>query len=222
MLRATLVLYLLKAMLSWIPLANFAPVSTEHTMARYTSIAESIADVTLDTTETAVLPSHTSDDGILGNALLLASVAAFEGGYHEYVDDGSCNDHAWRLANPEVIRRGGCDGGHAWTIWQIHTMGGLVLTGQYVTGYMYVDDARQHPETIVTGPRMIADRKLAARTALHIMRLSMHDHHSLCAYTGEPCSGPMPLAVARLSRPIQYGNSHPWASFEASLLLTVP
>lgn len=230
MLRATLVLYILKAMLSWIPLANFtyvASVSAEYTMARYTSIAESIADVVLDPAETAVLSqsrvaADPLQDGIIGNALILASTAAFEGGYHEFVDDGSCNNQAWRRAHQEIIRNGDCDGGHAWTLWQIHTMGGLVLTGPYVTGYMYVDDARQHPEIIITGSKMIADRKLGARTALHIMRVTMRDHHSLCAYTGEACAGPMPLAVNRLNRPLQYRINHPWAAFESSLLLTQP
>lgn len=211
MLRATLVLYILKAMISWVPLANhMAPVSPEHTLARYTSIAEDIADVVMDPTETAVLPGQTGDKGIVGNGLLLAAIGSFEGVYQEYVDDGSCNDATWRAAHAEILRMGGCDGGHAWTIWQIHTMGGLVLTGPYVTGYMYVDGARQHPETIITGPKMIKDRKLGARTALHILRLSMHDHHSLCAYTGEACVGPIPLAVARLQRPIRYMTQNPY------------
>ncbi len=235
MLRATLILYILKAMLSWVPLANFSPVAPEHTMARYTVIAEAIADVTLDPAESAVfprqvramnLPPLTPDEmrteDILGNALALASTGAFEGGYLEYVDDGSCNDPSWRLKHPDIIRHGDCDGGHAWTIWQIHTMGGLVLTGPYVTGYMYVEGARQHPETIVTGPKMIADHRLASRTALHILRVSMRDHHSLCAYTGEACDGTMPLAKNRLNRPLQYRVSHPWAAFESSLLLTQP
>ena len=211
MLRATLVLYILKAMLSWVPLANHtAPVSPEHTLARYTSIAEDIADVVMDPTEAAVLPGQTGDKGIVGNGLLLAAIASLEGAYQEYVDDGSCNDTKWRNAHADILRMGGCDGGHAWTIWQIHTMGGLVLTGQYVTGYMYVEDVRLHLETIITGLKMIKDRKLGARTALHILRLSMRDHHSLCAYTGESCSGMMPLAVTRLQRPIRYMAANPY------------
>ena len=70
-------------------------------------------------------PVWAGDDGTR-TARLLMCVAFFESGFRGYVDDGRCDDPAWR-ATPtgrRMMRRGDCDGGHARSLWQLHGFDG--------------------------------------------------------------------------------------------------
>ena len=70
-------------------------------------------------------PVWAGDNGTR-TARLLMCVAFFESGFRGYVDDGRCDDPAWR-ATPtgrRMMRRGDCDGGHARSLWQLHGFDG--------------------------------------------------------------------------------------------------
>lgn len=66
-------------------------------------------------------PVWKDDDGTR-TARLLMCVAFFESGFRAYVDDGRCDDPAWRAtpAGRRIMRRGDCDGGYARSLWQLH------------------------------------------------------------------------------------------------------
>jgi hypothetical protein len=129
--------------------------------ARRSSIATDIATVTL------AEPSAFEDDESGGQrtALLLLSLAHYETGrsWSAWVDNGSCNDPVWRTEHSFWLRHGDCDGGHAWSMWQIHVPG---------------DDP-------ALGRALIVDRKKAIHTALSIARSSLEAGARLCHYTGE-------------------------------------
>jgi hypothetical protein len=60
--------------------------------------------------------------GTVKYGLLLMSIAFNESQFSRYVDDGLCNDWEWRKT-PEAAKplaRGGCDNGHAYSLWQVH------------------------------------------------------------------------------------------------------
>ena len=129
-----------------------------------------IATVIDDPNEPSVYGSKSRD------ASVLASLVSFEGGLNPYVDDGRCNDTTWRATHADILRAGDCDGGHAWTEFQIHAEGGLALVG---TGWSVWKWAPAGSVKI-TGPDLVADPSLAARVALHILR-----QNGMTGYTGE-------------------------------------
>lgn len=124
------------------------------------------------------------------DAVLLASLAYFEGArFASYVDDGSCNDFAWRASasGRRLMEVGGaCDGGRAFTLWQIHP-DGISIDGEKVMG-----------------ARLLADRRYAASVALTLA----HADPSLCAYAGE--SGFCPKAATRLAFAERALRVHPF------------
>jgi len=130
--------YVYGAMTSW--------ASESHDETLWRGIAADIASTTASAPE----------------ALLLASLAFHEGRFRAYVDEQQCNDPIWRASRDGRIAMasgGDCDGGWAYSLWQIHPL-----------------DAR-------TTARELRDRRAAARIALTIAR------RGPCAYTGEsgPC-----------------------------------
>lgn len=211
--------YVLRAMLAWVPLSQHAYVEdVAITETRYESIAGDIAEVAADPNEPGLraapvdtATTHYTDEEKLviqqvGNAIQIAAVASYEGGYQAFVDSGRCND-----PNFKPDGRGSCDGRQAWSIWQIHTMGGIVLTDKEFVGRWYATDLTH----VINGPDLIRDRKLAARVALHMMRYSMNRTHSLCLYTGETirgaaCAPATPLANQRWSRASDWLSHNPW------------
>lgn len=155
----SLVTYLIAALLAWCPLSRqtWRGEPEDHARARYQRIAESIASVALDEQEPP-LPG-----GRERTALLLASLAFWESGLREDVDEGRC---------PLTE----CDAGYAWTLWQIHPDTGLTLDGD---GWRYARDRSpawllDHGDAVISGPDMIRDRQLAARVALHMARRSVY------------------------------------------------
>jgi hypothetical protein len=106
----------------------------------------------------------------LYTAMLLAGLAYKEGArFALYVADGRCNDTAWR-ASPEgqrLLHWGGCDGGKACSLWQVHIEG------------------RRDPEGRRVTPEEMLDLEFAATQAADIARKSFAGSKSLCWYAGE-------------------------------------
>ena len=104
--------------------------------------------------------------------VLAMALAYFEGArFASYVDDLSCNDRSWRKS-PEgraLVHVGGhCDGGLAYSLWQVHVEGMLLS----------VDPSG------VTAEKM-SDRAYAARVGLTLACRSLASTGSLVGYTGE-------------------------------------
>jgi hypothetical protein len=98
---------------------------------------------------------------------LMAALGYWEGSrFAAYVDDGLCNNKAWRKTSEGVATMklgGSCDGGYAHSIWQIHTIEGSVCSRELVDG----------------------SRFGAARCALELARKSIVARGNLSWYTGE-------------------------------------
>jgi len=204
--------YLLAAILTWLPVRSyFVPYGETEAEAktRLESIASDLSSVTLDPVEP---PAFAGDEGRMKTALLLASIGSFETSYQTFVQEGKCNQPGYV---PD--RRGSCDGGHAFSFWQIHVFGGGYVLGDggaLLTAETY---GQIHPgdETIriLRGPDLISDRKSAIRVAERLVRSSLRQYHSLCAFTGESCEpGRHPKADVRLERAQAYLRSHPFTN----------
>jgi hypothetical protein len=146
--------YALAAYLSLV-LATVAPHVGS---ARRGSIARDVAVVSL-------AEPRAFDDDADGHktALLLLSLADHESHFATWVDDGSCNDPAWRAEHPALLAGKDCDGGHAFTIFQLHVLG----------------------DSVELGRALIRDRRAAARAALAVARASLESGRGLCGYVGE-------------------------------------
>lgn len=171
----TLVQYLL------IVLAAIAPHVKE---PRRVSIARDIAAVTLSTDRV----TFNDDDG-RKTALLVVSLGHFEtgGSWARWIDDGRCNDLAWREGHAEWLHHGDCDDGHAWGMWQVHAPG---------------DDR-------VIGLGYVRDRKNGIRAALHTARRSLLAGQRLCWYTGER-PPKCPMGDRRLQQAIAWETRFPF------------
>jgi hypothetical protein len=190
-----LTVYILESMRSWAPPSTIVQT---HSTASYASIAKDIVDTVLDPGE----PSLWKDDKQkTKTAVLSATMALFEGHYWKYVEDGTCN--AKDRSNP-VLKNGTCDGGAAYSLWQVHPMRGLVLLDNGLWGWA-VDTKRSD---VVTGEKLLADRRLAAKTALHFLRASIKRDGTLCEYTGE--SKPCKKAEQRMKFAVNWLEKHPF------------
>lgn len=127
---------------------------------RRESIATDIATVVLE-------GQRAFDDDATGQqtGLLATSLAHYETGrsWASWIDDGSCNEPAWRARHADLLRAGDCDGGHAWGMWQVHVPG----------------------DSVTLGKALVADRKAGIRAALAIATASLQAHVGLCQYSGE-------------------------------------
>lgn len=190
--------HVLKMMKTWAP-ARSMP---NHDISHYPFIARDITDVVLS--EPPLWPGDTDR---WRTAVLLTTMAFWEGHFWVHVDDGSCNDGVWRKTKAGVTRMattGDCDGGWAVSLWQIHPEGGIVLTDD--GGWKHLWDA---PGSKAIGSKeMLADRRLAARVALHMLRKSLRMSGGLVGYTGEG-SCPCPKAQARLAASESWWHKHP-------------
>jgi len=140
--------------------------------------------------------------------LLLMHVAFHETRFRGYVWDGRCNDDAWRKGaeGVQLLRLGTCDGGHAYSPWQVHPERGFYLTfdGSDVNPF--------HGELKIDATS-IKDPKVAAVAALHMLRRSVRLTNSLRYYTGE-WSGPAPKAALRLDGALAYEHRRPFLPAE--------
>lgn len=154
-----LVTYLIATMISWAPLtpARLHGETPEHARARYAAHAQAIASVALDAQEPPL------SGGRARTAVVLASIAFWESGFDELVDEGHCTPHT-------------CDNGLAWSVYQIHDEGGITLDGN---GWLYArlrkpDWLLEHADSVIRGPDLVQDRQLAARVALHMARRNLY------------------------------------------------
>jgi len=172
-----LAIYVLAAMLAWTRPHGVPRDDADR--AWLTGIADDIAAVSLEEA-----PLFRDDPLRVRTALVVASVARFESSFADWVDDGRCNDAAWRLVSLEIHHGSTCDGGHAFSLWQIHPFAGP------------------------TGQAMIGDRRVAIREAIARMRVSLDAGKGLCWYTGE--SGDCPKAEVRLRTALVWEKGHPF------------
>lgn len=130
---------------------------------------------------------------------LLAGVGYWEGArYAANVDNCDCNSAAWRAdpANAPLIHiTGNCDGGRAWSIFQV---------------WPRVGDASESPINVSCSKDMVAVRSTAARCALQILRMSMMGTGDLTGYTGESPMGDHPKATIRLEFARKALKKHPF------------
>jgi hypothetical protein len=226
-----LVSYILSAMLSWIPLGNqyerahdgkwlhdahgyYVKEDADEALARYKVTAQSIVDVALDP---ANPPLFRGTAGREKTALQLGSIGSFEGGFHKFVENGDCNTPAFHALHEKE-----CDGGAAWTNFQIHLYRYIIRDGemyqaQYLEQSLNKDDRewiKEHKDEIITGPQLVANPKLAAQVAYYIIRWSLRRNNTLCGYTGEDCNGPHPLALQRADRAHTYYHNRPFIYVE--------
>jgi hypothetical protein len=173
----TLATYVLAAMLAWS--RPHAQPKNADDAAWLGSIAQDIADVSLEGE-----PLFKDDASHARTALLLASVARYESSFASWVDAGLCNDKAWRDSNPDIHRGATCDGGHAFSLWQIHAG--------------------------AAGPALIGDRRAAIREAITRLRVSLDAGRGLCWYTGE--TGDCPKAELRLRTALVWEKGHPFVA----------
>lgn len=216
--------YILAAMMAWVPLGNhyerdaaghflrtalgFVQEDQQKVRERYEQTASDIVDIAFDPGNPAIFAGT---DGRLKTALQLAALASFEGGFNDWVDDGSCNTPEFQK-HAKAQHRVECDGGAAFSIWQIHPEAGYIIKDGELTLARYVprEYVAAHAEDVVTGPKLVAQRRLAALVAYYLVRYSEHRFHTLCSYTGENCMGAHPLALQRANRAKDYLAHHPF------------
>ena len=187
--------YLLAAMTAWMPMKNHARTEApEVTEARYQQIAEDVAQVAMDPDEE---PLFQGEDGRVKTALLLLSVAFHESNFRGEIDGGRCKPYE-------------CDHGKAFSMWQLHPEDGVIFDGDLFTFARNRSAAwrEDHASEIIDGAALVRDRKLAARVALHMLRYSMKNAHSLAIYTGEPGNGPK--GKLRMETALSYIRKHPF------------
>ena len=219
-----LVSYILSAMLSWVPLGNqferghdgqwlrdtkgyYVKEDGEEAYARYKATAEAIVDIALDDSNPSLFVGA---DGRVKTALQIASIASFEGGFHKWVENGDCNTPIWKLHHEQE-----CDGGSAFTNWQIHVYGYVIFHGELQQSqYLPREYMKEHQDDVITGKKLIDDQRLAVQVAYYLIRYSTHSFHTLCAYTGEACTGSHPKANERMARAIDYMRKHPFVYIE--------
>lgn len=223
--------YLVAAMISWVPFSNqiqrasdgswlhdksglYLKEDETDVRQRYESIADDIVDVAYDD---ALKPLFTGEEGRLKTALMLTAMPSLEGGFHKWVDDGTCNTRTFQT-HMQAQGKMECDGGLAWSLWQLHMYNyvikdGMLTQAQYLQNSLKQEDRdwiRNHKSEIITPQQVIADRKLAVKIAYYLMYYSLHNFQTLCAYTGEHCEGPHPLADHRRNRGVDYLRAHPF------------
>lgn len=143
-----------EALTQWVHKMMTSLAKEKHDDEYWQSIARDIAIVSL-----AEMPKN---PGKVASAL--TSLAFHEGRFRPYVDAQLCNDKAWRKTKEGrnlMLRGGDCDGGYAYTLWQIHPW-----------------------EVRLTG-LSLKDRKSAAKVAWQFIQRG-----GWCGYTGEqePCT----------------------------------
>jgi hypothetical protein len=166
-----LAIYALDFILQTSPAAQHRDESPLAYVERAAEIASDIASEA-----TASEPLFRDDDSRTRTTSLLLAVAFFESGFQLYVDRGLCLQPAWRQTargHALVIAHADCDGMEAGSIFQIH--GGQLFQN----------------ERIAEPFELVADRKLAVRTAIKMIRIDT----SLGAYAG----GQLEKARARRS-----------------------
>ncbi len=179
-----------------------------HAWEPFSTLQEAVAhDIVRAVLDPGEEPLFAGDDLKVQTAVLLASVETHEGHGMRYVDSGFCNDPKQK-DNP-LLKNGGCDGGHAVSLFQIHPGPGIVLLDNGLYGYRRspppVDPSRTSQ---IVDAKALLDRPTATKTALHMLRAALKHDGTLCEYSGElrPC----PKAAKRLTFAKEWLTSHPF------------
>lgn len=203
--------YLLESLRAWMHEKS----TNDNDLARYTSTADAVAAVAL--TET---PAWDADINHAKTAIVVLGLGWMETRDREYVERGWCNNlsraddgtvtpYKWRKSKNgiSVMSVGGaCDGGYAYSRWQLHPEGGLAFSKNDVRHYLDVPGVS--PADIITGEKLIESKEIAARVAWRIVRRSIRAGAGLCQYSGEP--GPCPKADLRLKFGLGWFDRHPF------------
>lgn len=185
MMTNAIVTWLVAAMTSWI-----TPEPSH--VAMYAEYATSIEHVAYDPTEE---PLYRGEGARARTALLLASIASYEGGFQEAVDRG------WK--------RG--DHGESVCLMQVRLPGRFRIVMDR--------DVYTYSKSIHIGwskDDLIADREKCFRAALHIARESMKICRNLSVYTTGKCLRHEPTSREREARASKYWRSLP-ISYDESL-----
>ena len=197
--------YALEVMSGWAPAAASMPVARSEDVAR--DIAQAVLLEPEGPLPCDLMPSKDGFRrclwGVEGwnsdhaKVVLLAALAYWEGArYAAYVDEGKCQDGAWR-ATPEgarLMRMGGdCDHRHAHSLWQIHP----------------VEDRASPVYALCNKDAVDGSRVGAARCALELAGRSLKSVGTLANYTGE-FWGEHPKADQRLTFAEKALGKHPF------------
>jgi hypothetical protein len=206
--------HVLSVMLGWRHAAFELPVVDHTELARDIATAVINEPLTFDELGGVCRPIASATDGFRhckwrmdgswstdgSKAVLLTAVAYWEGSrYLEYVDNGDCNNKIWRKS-PEGARLmhmgGDCDGGHAYSLLQIHP----ITNAKNVLGKL-------------CGHKAVAGSRAGAfRCGLEMMRRSMTVDGTLSEYTGESLYGDKhPKADERLNFAKDALRNYPWS-----------
>lgn len=184
--------YVLVAMREWAPSNTIVET---HSQQHFSAFAKDLVTVALDPGE----PSLFSNDAYKAkSAVLLATIAYFEGHFWDYVDDGRCNHDP----DNKLLVNGHCDHNKAFSLWQLHVDNGVVITEDGLWAWNLQGNG-------IKGDDIINDRKLAAKLAMHMLRSSLKYTHSLCEYTGERKPNCV-KAKQRMDFAVKYSTKHPF------------
>jgi hypothetical protein len=183
--------------------------TVEAVLARVATTAEQVAGILLDGFDDDL----ESVDDVPKAGLILMSLAFNESRFRAYVDDGRCNDTTWRKSplGRRLLKLGSCDGGIAYSLFQIHVYEGVHLYWGTMSGaeWGFRPDPTARRERVAHADDLLADRRLAIVTALHMVRASLAAHAGLCHYTGESIKH-CPKGEARINLAIRYQAAHPY------------
>lgn len=141
-------------------------------------MARDILAVAFDPNEPP-LPPFKGRDGRIRTAALMASFARHESSLRPDVDAGHCRENE-------------CDHGTAFCVMQVRPGAGIILKGDEYDYAVHQTRAWRtaHDAEIIDGARLLDDRRLCFRVALHMLRGSLRHSGTLGEYTGETGNGP--------------------------------
>ena len=210
--------YVLSIMESWPKGSKELPTADLNDVASDIAAAVGIEPTTVEVvTSKACSTVHGSDRCFWGEGLnsdgakaaLLAAIAYYEGSrFADYADRSLCTDKTWRKSaeGTHFMHLGGdCDGGHAFSIWQIHPIEAKSAKGSHIDG---VCDHESVAPGMFDGVYGV-NRFGAARCALELARESIAMRSNLAQYTGEIGSY-HPKADERLKFARDAIKAHPW------------
>lgn len=191
MTKAKILAWLLVAMRAWVPFAPGADPEAE--AARYAAIAQTAYDVAW--TERPVFKGDEAEARAKG-ALLLLSIASYEGNYLATVDDGRVSG----------------DGGRSWCLEQVNFPGGLAHTSFVVKD----GEFRWSPLADGWTPHdLVTDRTKCFTAAYAIARLSIRQCGNLSIYTSGSCRAKERKAMERMGRATAWYATHGWRELAA-------
>jgi hypothetical protein len=194
--------YLEQAALSWmrLPDCDKRPLACEQFQR---AEQESVGDVRARIHEVAGQVSEVA--GSLHEGLVLMSIALNECRFRGFVDDGRCNDPAWRKTRQagQLLKYGTCDSGRAFSMWQIWP---TTPEEEQVFRAGWASEAKRTPDdaAVPHDTRLFFIRKAKA-----LVDASLAIDGTLRRYSGET-DAEAPKAFTRLRMAEVYAAAHPF------------